>query len=113
MRKRISDIRKKICITLLYLLMILFLSALGYHCIYRTMLGIPCPGCGMTRAVRAALRFDFATAFSYHPMFWSLPILYLGFLCDGKVFSKRNLNILLWSLLGGGFLLQWFIRLPF
>ena len=50
---------------------------LSYHlltwftgCPFRFFFGISCPGCGMTRALLAALRLDFAAAFSYHP---SLP----------------------------------------
>lgn len=35
--------------------------------------GISCPGCGMTRALFAALRLDFAAAFHYHPLWIGLP----------------------------------------
>ncbi len=28
----------------------------------------PCPGCGMTRALKSALCLDFAAAFAYHPL---------------------------------------------
>lgn len=31
--------------------------------------GIPCPGCGLTRATLAALHGHFAQAFHYHPLF--------------------------------------------
>ena len=53
---------------------------LSYHlltwftdCPFRFFFGISCPGCGMTRALLAALRLDFAAAFSYHPLFFLLP----------------------------------------
>lgn len=43
---------------------------LSYHlltwftgCPFRFFFGISCPGCGMTRALLAALRLDFAAAF--------------------------------------------------
>ena len=52
----------------------LVLYLLDVGCIFRLMTGIPCPGCGMTRAWLAALRLDFAAAFAYHPLFWVVPI---------------------------------------
>jgi hypothetical protein len=42
-------------------------------CLLRLALGIPCPGCGMTRAVLAAARLDLFAAERYHPL--SLPLL--------------------------------------
>ena len=47
----------------------LALYLLDIGCVFRLMTGIPCPGCGMTRAWLAALRLDFAAAFAYHPLF--------------------------------------------
>ena len=42
----------------------LALYLLDIGCIFRLMTGIPCPGCGMTRAWLAALRLDYAVASS-------------------------------------------------
>jgi hypothetical protein len=36
-------------------------------CLWRHLLGVECPGCGMTRALSAALHGDFAAAWSYNP----------------------------------------------
>ena len=37
--------------------------------------GIPCPGCGLTRATLAALRGDWAAALRFHPLvFWVAPV---------------------------------------
>ena len=37
--------------------------------------GIPCPGCGLTRASLAALRGDFGAALHFHPLvFWVAPV---------------------------------------
>lgn len=33
-------------------------------------MGFACPGCGLTRAMYAALSGDFALAFHYHPLFF-------------------------------------------
>ena len=42
---------------------------LGSACPTYALFSICCPFCGMTRAHLAALRLDFAAAFSYHPAF--------------------------------------------
>ena len=42
--------------------------ALGITCPIRFLTGISCPGCGMTRALLSALRFDFQAAFFYHTL---------------------------------------------
>ena len=49
----------------------------GIGCVFLYFLGIPCPGCGMTRALAAVLRGDAASAFSFHPLWWTLPLLLL------------------------------------
>ena len=44
-------------------------------CPLAAVLGVPCPGCGLTRAGLAALRGDFAHALALHPLiFWVGPI---------------------------------------
>lgn len=47
-----------------------------YRCPFLFLWGIPCPGCGMTRAFLALLHLDFAAAFYYHPLF-PVVILYI------------------------------------
>lgn len=37
-------------------------------CPTATFLGVPCPGCGLTRASLALLRADFAAALAWHPL---------------------------------------------
>lgn len=76
----------------------LALYLLNIGCVFRLMTGIPCPGCGMTRAWLAALRLDFAAAFAYHPLFWVVPIAFvLAFVREettsGKV--KRDIDIVI------------------
>lgn len=52
----------------------LLLFALGITCPIKFLTGISCPGCGMSRAWFHAITLDFAGAFSYHPLFWLVPI---------------------------------------
>ena len=74
----------------------LALYLLDIGCVFRLMTGIPCPGCGMTRAWLAALRLDFAAAFAYHPLFWVVPIAFAPALVREGVASsklKRGIDI--------------------
>ena len=56
---------KLLCMTLLIGASLLIL----YHCPFFYVLGIRCPGCGMTRALLSLLHLDFKAAFYYHPLF--------------------------------------------
>ena len=73
---------------------------LSYHlltwftgCPFRFFFGISCPGCGMPRALLAALRLDFAAAFSYHPLFFLLPFFLLAmYEKNGQPLEKIQLD---------------------
>lgn len=87
-----------------------FLTALGLAaavillldagCPFRHLTGIPCPGCGMTRAYLSALRLDFAGAFRMHPL-WPLPVPLFLFTVfrPGPIFRNRKWENLFWGLL--------------
>jgi hypothetical protein len=47
----------------------------GWPCPLKGALGIPCPGCGLTRATVSLLRGEFAAAFATHAF---APVLLLG-----------------------------------
>ena len=61
-----------LCLFIAGVAIALYLLDLG--CIFKTMTGLSCPGCGMTRAWLSALRLDFSAALAYHPLFWAVPI---------------------------------------
>ncbi|MFZ5987065.1 MAG: DUF2752 domain-containing protein [Bacillota bacterium] len=84
----------------------------GNLCIIKNIFGIPCPGCGMTRAYLNFLKFDFKAAFYYHPLFL-LPAVIAVILVFRryKYFSLLYSNNLLWFTLTGIFICTWVIRL--
>lgn len=85
------------------------LALAGHGCPVRLCTGIPCPGCGLSRAYLALLRGDPAGAFTFHPMFWAVPLILLCcFLYSRK--QKRS-YLALAILLGTGFVVLWLIRL--
>lgn len=51
-----------------------FFFLLGITCPIKFVTGVSCAGCGMTRAWLHALRLDLSAAFSYHPLFWTVPV---------------------------------------
>jgi hypothetical protein len=42
--------------------------------------GVPCPGCGLTRATLALLHGDLRAALRFHPLVWLLTPLFVGFM---------------------------------
>lgn len=109
--KRIKDIKSKLLLTLGYLGCITILYNLGVPCIFQTVFKVPCMGCGVTRALLSVLDFDFVSAFHYHKMFWAVPILYLYFLFDGKLFENKVLNKALFIGIAVGFIVSWIVKL--
>lgn len=100
---------KNIFIILIVALGILFL----YKCPYAYLFGISCPGCGMTRSFIALAHLDFRGAFHYHPLFWLVILLGLGWLGEKLhlfQLSNRQKNVILWSSCVA-FLCVYFIRL--
>ena len=43
-------------------------------CYFKATLGIPCPGCGLTRAYISLFKGDLSSAFFYHPLFFTAPL---------------------------------------
>ena len=105
--RRITQPRQKLLLTAGAAALALAVWRFHLPCVYRLLFGVSCPGCGMTRAVFAALRLDFAAAFRHHWMFWSVPVGCLYFLFDGRLFGIRWLDrAILWAI-AVGFLVNW------
>ncbi len=108
---RISQWKTKLLFTVGCLVVVALFYTLRISCIFQTIFGIACPGCGMTRALLAVLRLDIEAAFRYHPMFWSVPLLYFYFLFEHGLFRHKLWDrIVLWGI-GGGFFVNWLFKL--
>jgi len=101
----------KLLITFLILIFLVVIWVLDAGCPFYRVAGIPCPGCGMSRALISACRLDFRTAFAWHPMFWALPLLYLFFLFDFRPFRLSWLNLTVLLIIGTCFAAVYVIRL--
>lgn len=77
----INRLNLAIMIAAIYLILIL----LGAGCPIKFLTGISCPGCGMTRAIWAIIRFQFHEAFYYHPLFVFVPFMFALYLFDYKL----------------------------
>lgn len=80
-------------------------------CVIRHITGFPCPGCGMSRAWLSVLQLNLGEAFRLHPMFWSIPILCLYILYDGKLIPNPKVNNFLLGILLAAFFLCYLFRL--
>lgn len=108
---RVSQWKTKLLVTAGYIGLIVLFYWMRISCVFQTVFGVVCPGCGMTRAMIAALQLQFGEAFGYHPMFWSIPILYAYFLLDEGIFRKRFWDrVVLWGI-GAGFAVNWLLQL--
>ena len=94
-----------------FVLLLLVAVAWQIPCVWKTVFGIPCPGCGMTGAWRELLCGHVGAAFSEHAMFWSVPLLYLYILADGRLFKNTLLNYGVLIAIGVGFLVVWGVHL--
>ena len=84
---------------------------LGMHCVFGSVLGINCPGCGMTRAYRELLHLNLVGAFRFNYMFWSVPLVAAYILTDGHLFRNRAVNIAVLAVIGAGFAVLFVLRL--
>ena len=106
---------EKLRLKLIFLAGFLGLLVLWYvwdlPCVLRSVTGIPCVTCGMTRAWLCLFRLDIRGAFLQHPMFWAVPLLVLYLMYDGKLFAKGNLDRWILILVPSAMILLWLARL--
>ena len=59
---------------IIIILMIVTVFFMDSKCLIKKFIGVPCPSCGLTRAIISVFNLDFHRSFSYHPLFWFIPI---------------------------------------
>jgi cytochrome bd-type quinol oxidase subunit 2 len=70
-------------VVILYELFFILVYPNEPNCLVKRIIGIPCPMCGMSRAVFSFIQFDFRSAFFYHPLVYLLPFIIILFLFSG------------------------------
>lgn len=85
--------------------------AFGGECLLRELTGVPCPACGMSRALFSLVRLDISAAFRYHPVFWVFPIACFCAVMCAVSEKKRKLWVACFIACAVIFLLCWVIRL--
>lgn len=87
-------------------------------CPVRNSVGVPCPGCGLTRATMALLEGDFHAALHFHPLVWlMLPIFVVMVIEEVYIFVRRDrltllarIPTIIWWPVGVTILVVWIAR---
>ncbi len=90
-----TRIRNGIQAAIAIVLVAAFIFVIGYHCPFRAVLHIPCPGCGMTRALVSLLSGNLQASLVWHPMLIPTIILGIGMLVSYRK-SPKVFKILAW-----------------
>lgn len=77
--------KTRLWITVFFVLLFCLLIFSGnFRCYTKLITGIPCPGCGMTRAYSSLFHLQIKEAFFYHPLFLLPPVVLLLLLLQKK-----------------------------
>ncbi|MDO4960310.1 MAG: DUF2752 domain-containing protein [Eubacteriales bacterium] len=91
------------------LLAVLLMDLSGIGCPIKFLTGIPCAGCGMSRALLALCRADIRTAVQYHPLSVLMPAAFAAWIFRRHI-PKRVFDALCF-LLAGMFVLVYIFRM--
>lgn len=99
---------------LLLLLLILYFavaySLMNHYditCVFIEVFGIPCPGCGMTRAFLSLLKLDFYHAFKYNVVIFFMPYVFIYVFFD----LKRKIHSIILMGIGVVAIINWIIKI--
>lgn len=81
-------------------------------CIFKYVTGIECPLCGMTRASYLMLHLKAASAFTFNPLVFMLPLLLIPEILSDitKTPFMRQLRKMVWIIFAGGMLALFVVR---
>ncbi len=81
-------------------------------CVFKYLIGIPCPGCGLTRAWLQFFKLDLMAALKWHPLFWIVPVIIVtSVFLKGKVFKSKAKNAVLWIIIAALIIGVYIIRM--
>ena len=80
------------------ILIIIYLAITRGACVIKSITGIPCPGCGLTRAYLALLHGDIKGAWNFHPLFWFIgPLIIFIFVFREKLQKNKKAQMIICS----------------
>lgn len=80
-------------------------------CISKLLIGIPCPGCGITRAFLCLIKFDFKGVVYYNPLIFIVPIIcWIIIFKERPIINKIYKSRLFWILIMSLILIVYIIR---
>lgn len=104
-------IKKEILRLGLKILVVGFVLAFAFviGCPFKTLLGVPCMGCGMSRAFISLVCGNIKGAFEFHPLFFLLPLILGLILFEHKIPVK--VQTIIWIVISVIFVTVYVIRL--
>ena len=116
MRKNIKSQEYK---KILYNIFIILLICAAYYifdinCMIRRLTGIPCPGCGMSRAVYNIFKGNVAEAFRFHPLFPLIPFILLAMtnILNKHIKIKNTILIITAVLFFSAYIVRMYLYFP-
>ena len=95
-----ENFKRVLTIIVLTSILVVIFYISDIKCLFKYTIGVPCPGCGLTRAWLSFLKMDFDAAFKWHPLFWIVPVfIIIAVFMKGEVFKNKTANTVLWLLM--------------
>ena len=83
------------------------LNYYGITCVFLKLFGIPCPGCGMTRACLSLLRLDIMGAVRYNIVVFFMPYIFIYVFFD----LKHKIHNIILELIAATAAVNWIIKI--